>query len=37
MGKILEEIIIEIFSKMGKDIITQVQETRRVPNRTNPR
>ena len=22
---------------MGKDIITQVQETQRVPNRTNPR
>ena len=37
MGEILEEIIIEIFSKMGKDIITQVQETQRVPNRINPR
>ena len=29
--KILEEIIVENFPKMGKEIITQVQETRRVP------
>ena len=35
--KILEEIIIENFPKMGKEIITQVQETQRVPNRINPR
>ena len=35
--KILEEIIVENFSKMGKEIITQVQETQRVPNRINPR
>ena len=35
--KILEEMIVENFPKMGKDIITQVQETQRVPNRTNPR
>jgi len=35
--KILEEIIIENFPEMGKEIITQVQETQRVPNRTNPR
>ena len=35
--KILEEIIIENFLKMGKEIITQVQETHRVPNRINPR
>ena len=35
--KILEEIIVENFPKMGKDIITQVQETQRVPNRINPR
>ena len=35
--KILEEIIVENFPKMGKEIITQVQETRRVPNRINPR
>ena len=35
--KILEEIIIEKFPKMGKEIATQVQETPRVPNRINPR
>ena len=35
--KILEEMIVENFPKMGKEIITQVQETQRVPNRTNPR
>ena len=35
--KILEEIIVEHFPKMGKEIITQVQETQRVPNRINPR
>ena len=35
--KILEEMIVENFPKMGKEIITQVQETQRVPNRINPR
>ena len=35
--KILEEIIDENFPKMGKEIITQVQEAQRVPNRINPR
>ena len=35
--KILEVIIVENFSKMGKEIVTQVQETQRVPNRINPR
>ena len=35
--KILEEIIVESSPKMGKEIITQVQETQRVPNRINPR
>ena len=35
--KILEEIIVENFPKMGKEIITRVQETQRVPNRINPR
>ena len=35
--KILEEIIVENFPKMGKEIITQVQEAQRVPNRINPR
>ena len=34
--KILE-IIVENFPKMGEEIITQVQETQRVPNRINPR
>ena len=33
--KILEEIIVENFPKMGKEIITQVQETQRIPNRMN--
>ena len=31
--KILEETIVENFPKMGKEIITQVQETQRVPNK----
>ena len=35
--KILQEIIVENFPKMGKEIITQVQEIQRVPNRINPR
>ena len=35
--KILEKIIVENFPKMGKEIIAQVQETQRVPNRMNPR
>ena len=35
--KILEEIIVENFPKMGKEIVTQVQETQRVPNRKNTR
>ena len=35
--KTLKEIIVENFPKMGKEIITQVQETQRVPNRINPR
>ena len=35
--KILEEIIVENFPKMGKERATQVQETPRVPNRINPR
>ena len=35
--KILEQIIVENFPKMGKEIITQVQETQRVPNRIKPR
>ena len=35
--KILEEIIVENFPKMAKEIATQVQETQTVPNRINPR
>ena len=35
--KILQEIIVENFPKMGKEIVTQVQETQRLPNRINPR
>ena len=35
--KILEEILVEDFPKMGKEIASQVQETQRVPNRINPR
>ena len=33
--KILQEIIVENFLKMGKEIVIQVQETQRVPNRMN--
>ena len=29
--------MVENFTKMGKEIFTQVQETQRVPNRINPR
>ena len=35
--KILEEIIVKYFLKMGKEIATQVQETQRAPNKINPR
>ena len=35
--KILKEIIVENFPKMEKEIVIQVQETQRVPNRINPR
>ena len=35
--KILEEITVKNFPKMAKEIVTQVQETQRVPNRINPR
>ena len=30
-------MIVENFPKMGKEIVTQVQETQRVPNRIKPR
>ena len=35
--KILKEITVENFPKMGKETVTQVQETQRVPNSINPR
>ena len=35
--KIFEEIILENFPDMGKEIATQVQEVQRVPYRVNPR
>ena len=35
--KIFEEIIVENFPNMGKEIATQVQEAQRVPGRINPR
>ena len=35
--KMLEEIVVENFPKMGKEIVTQVQETQRVPNRKTER
>ena len=35
--KILEKTIVQNFPKIGKEMITQVQETQRVPNRINPR
>uniref|UniRef100_A0A8C9BUF7 L1 transposable element RRM domain-containing protein n=1 Tax=Phocoena sinus TaxID=42100 RepID=A0A8C9BUF7_PHOSS len=35
--KIFEEIIVENFPNMGKEIVNQVQEAQRVPYRVNPR
>ena len=35
--KIFEEIIVENFSKMEKEIVNQVQEAQRVPYRIDPR
>ena len=35
--KILEEIIVENFPNMGKEIVNQVQEAQSVPYRINPR
>ena len=35
--KIFEEIIVENFHNVEKDIVNQVQEAQRVPNRINPR
>ena len=36
VGKIFEEIIVENFSTMEKEIVNQVQEAQRVPYRINP-
>ena len=35
--KIFEEIIVENFPNMGKEIVNQVQEVQRVPYRINTR
>ena len=35
--KIFEEIIVENFPNMGKEIVSQIQEAQRVPYRKNPR
>ena len=35
--KMFEEIIVENFPNMGKEIVDQVQEVHRVPHRINPR
>ena len=35
--KIFEEIIVENFPNMGKEIVNQFQEVQRVPYRINPR
>ena len=37
LKKIFEEIIVENFPNMGKEIATQVQEAQRVPGRINLR
>ena len=36
-GKIFEEIIVENFPNLGKEIVNQVQEAQRVPYRVNPK
>ena len=35
--KIFEELIVENFPNLGKEIVNQVQEAQRVPHRINPR
>ena len=35
--KMFEEIIVENFPKMDKEIVSQVQEVQKVPQRINPR
>ena len=34
--KIFEDIIVEIFPNMGKEIVNKVQKAQRVPGRINP-
>ena len=36
-NRFFEEIIVENFPNMGKEIVNQVQEAQRVPYRRNPR
>ena len=35
--KIFEEVIVENFPNMGKEIVNKIQEVQRVPYRINPR
>ena len=35
--KLFEQIIVENFPNMGKEIVNQLQEAQRVPYRINPR
>ena len=35
--KIFEEVIVEIFPSMEKEIVNQVQDAQRIPYRINPR
>ena len=35
--KIFEEIVVQNFPNVEKEIVNQVQEAQRVPNRVNPR
>ena len=37
LKKIFEDIIVENFLNMGKEISTQAQEAQRVPGRINPK
>ena len=37
LEKIFEDIIAENFPNMGKEIVSQVQESQRVPSRINPK
>ena len=36
-GKVFEEIMVENIPNMGKEIVNQIQEVQRVPQRINPR